>query len=156
MSVVASTILVVLGILHFFLHAGLGIGQQAPDLLTVGLLIAAREMRLGWAAGLGFALGLLEDALSVVAFGAGSIAMALVATLGAVTRDVFVGDSRLFVISYFFIGKWLRDLLHWILVGEELRRPFVEQLLVQGTTSALYAAAVGFLVVGVTGLSSET
>lgn len=156
MSGLASTAVVGLVVLHFLLHAGFGIGGAAPDLLAVGLLIAAREMRVGWAAGLGFGLGLLEDSLSVVAFGASTLATTLVGVLGAGTRELFVGDSRWFVVSYFFFGKWLRDLAHWVFVGEELRRPFVEQVLVQGVAGAAYAAVVGLLVVGVTGLSSET
>lgn len=141
--------------LHFLLHVGFGTGLAAPDLLTVGLLIAARELRSGWAAGLGFAFGLLEDALSVLAFGANALTMTVVGIAGARTRELFVGDSLLFVVSYFFIGKWLRDIVHWILVGEELRRPFVEQALLQGVTGAAYAALVGVVVLGVTGSSTE-
>ena len=149
--------LVVVGLacLHFLLHVGLGAGRAAPDLLTVGLLIAARELRTGQAAGLGFALGLLQDALSVLALGANTLTMTMLGIAGARTRELFVGDSLLFVISYFFIGKWLRDIVYWILVGEELRRPFVEQALLQGVTGAAYAAVVGLLVLGVTGLSAE-
>lgn len=144
-----------LACLHFLLHVGFGAGLAAPDLLTVGLLIGARELRTGWAAGLGFLFGLLEDALSVLAFGANALTMTVVGIAGARTRELFVGDSLLFVVSYFFIGKWLRDIVHWILVGEELRRPFVEQALLQGVTGAAYAAMVGLVVVAVTGMSAE-
>lgn len=150
MAVVAGLV-----VLHFLLRVGFGVGGAAPDLLTVGLLIAARETRMGWAAGLGFVLGLLQDSLSVVAFGANTVTMTVVGTLGAGTRELFVGDSRAFVILYFFIGKWLRDGVHWLLVGEDLRRPFVEQLLVQGVPSAAYVALVGLFVVALIGVSSE-
>ena len=76
---VSSWVLVVaLVLLHFFLHVGLGFGVGAPDLLTVGLLLAAREVGLGRAAAMGLFFGLLEDALSVLAFGANGVALTLV------------------------------------------------------------------------------
>lgn len=133
-------------LVHFVLHVALGYGRGAPDLLTVGLLLAAREVGMGAAAVIGLFFGLMEDALSVLAFGANSVAMTVVGVAGALTRDLFVGDSRLFVVSYLFVGKWVRDLIHWIVVGEGLRLPFAEQVLAQGALAALYAAVVGLVV----------
>ena len=133
--------------LHFLLHVGLGYGRGAPDLLTIALLLAAREVGLGTAAALGLFLGLLEDALSVLAFGANAVAMTVIGILGALTRDLFVGDSRLFAVSYFFVGKWMRDFLHWVMVGDSLRQPFLDQVIVQGFTASVYAAIVGLIVV---------
>ena len=37
---------------HFLLHVGFGLGPVAPDLLTVALLLAARETAMGPAAGI--------------------------------------------------------------------------------------------------------
>lgn len=142
--------------LHFVLHVGLGLGPEAPDLLTVALLLAAREVDLGRAAGTGLVFGLLEDALSVLSFGANSVAMTLLGMLGALTRDLFVGDSLFFLVSYFLVGKWLRDLIHWAMVGENLRQPFLDQVVIQGALGGLYAAAVGILIMAVTGLWKET
>lgn len=130
-------------LLHFVLHVGFGIGRGAPDLLTIGLLLVAREVGIGTAAATGLFFGLLEDSLSVLAFGANSVAMTAIGILGAFTRDLFVGDSRVFVVSYLFMGKLARDFLHWVLVGDELRRPFTEQVVVQGGVGALYVALVG-------------
>ncbi len=142
---------VFLAVLHFFLHLGLGLGAEAPDLLTVALLLAAREVGMGVAAGIGFAFGLLLDAFSVLAFGANAIAMTLVGMVGARTRDLFVGDSFFFVVAYLFLGKWLKDLIHWVVAGEVVREPFTQALLVDSSLAAAYAAAVGVLVVMVTG-----
>ena len=142
-------------VLHFVLHVGFGLGPEAPDLLTVALLLAAREVDLGRAAGTGLVFGLLEDALSVLSFGANSVAMTLLGGLGALTRDLFVGDSLFFLVSYFVVGKWVRDLVHWVMVGEGLRQPFVDQVLVQGTLGGIYAALVGILVMAATGLWRE-
>lgn len=130
-------------VLHFVLHVGFGIGRAAPDLLTIGLLLVARDVGVGTAAGVGLLFGLLEDSLSVLAFGANAVAMTAIGILGALTRDLFVGDSRLFVVSYLFVGKLARDFAHWVVVGEDLRQPFAEQVLVQGGLGAVYAAAVG-------------
>jgi rod shape-determining protein MreD len=141
----------VLALLHFLLHLGLGLGNIAPDLLTISLLLAAREVGMGTAAGIGFAFGLLLDAFSLLAFGANAVAMTLLGASGARTRDLFVGDSFFFVVSYLFLGKWVKDLLYWVLVGEGIREPFVQAVLVESSMNALYAAAVGVLVVTVTG-----
>ena len=140
-----------LAFLHFFLHLGFGLDERAPDLLIVALLLAAREVGMGAAAGIGFAFGLLLDAFSVLAFGANTIAMTLVGMAGARTRDFFVGDSFFFVVSYLFLGKWLKDLIHWVVVGEAIREPFTQAMLVEASLAAGYAAAVGVLVVVVTG-----
>ena len=145
----------ILFVMHFLLHVGFGFGVGAPDLLTIALLLAAREIGMGGAALLGLCFGLLEDALSVLAFGANSIAMTVAAVGGAYTRDLFVGDSRFFLASYLFIGKWLRDLFHWLAVGEGLRQPFVDQVVVQGAIGAGYAALVGLALAAVTGLGRE-
>jgi hypothetical protein len=134
---------------------GLGYGREAPDLLTIGLLLAAREAGMGGAATIGLLFGLLEDALSVLAFGAYTVAMTAVGIVGALTRDLFVGDSRLFAVSYFFAGKWMRDFVHWVMVGEELRQPFVDQVLMQGAAGGAYAAAVGLVVVTLAGRPGE-
>lgn len=150
---VVSAVLVVL---HFSLHVGLGIGGAAPDLLTVALLLAARELGLGGGAGIGLFLGLLEDALSVLAFGANSVAMTFLGVAGSATRDLFVGDSLVFLVSYFVLGKFARELVHWVVVGDALREPFLTQVLMGGLLGGLYAAVVGILVMALTGLWRET
>ena len=142
-------------VLHFLFHVGFSWGGGAPDLLTLALLFLAREVSAGRAAVVGLVLGLCEDALSVLAFGANSVAMTLVGIGGAITRDLFVGDSRLFLISYVILGKWTRDLVHWIAVGERLRQPFVEQVLIEGGIASAYLALVGLVVAEVWGVGRE-
>jgi hypothetical protein len=134
---------------------GFGFARGAPDLLTIGLLVAAREVGFGAAAAVGLTFGLLEDALSVLAFGANTVTMTAIGIAGAFTRDLFVGDSRLFVVSYFFAGKWMRDLLHWLMMSEELRQPFLTDVIVQGFVAAAYAALVGIVLLGVVGRAGE-
>lgn len=129
--------------LHFVLHVGFGFEAGAPDFATLGLLIAAREVRVGTAAGAGFAIGLLEDALNDLAFGASTIAMTLLGAAGSRSRDLFVGDSLTFVWIYLFFGKWVRDLIQWIITASELREPFERAMLIDSSMAALYLALVG-------------
>lgn len=146
-----SVVVVGLAVLHFLLHVGFGLGDVAPDLLTVALLVGAREVEVGWGAGIGFALGLLEDAFAALTFGASTLAMTIVGVAGARTRDLFVGDSLLFLVSYLFVGKWLRDLVYWISVGGDIRQPFVESMLIGSGLAAAYATAVGVVAIAITG-----
>ena len=141
----------VLVVLHFLLHLGLGIGSEAPDLLTVALLLSARTGGVGRGAGVGFVFGLLEDAFSVLAFGSHAVSMTVVGLLGSATRDFFVGESLLFFAAYLTLGKWLRDLLQWTVAGEAVREPFVQEMLVQSVVASFYAAAVGLVIVVVSG-----
>lgn len=147
-------VVTLLALVHLVLHVGLSYGRGAPDLLTLGLLFAAREIGAGRAATVGLGFGLLEDALSVLAFGANSVAMTVVGIAAALTRDLFVGDSRFFVLSYLLLGKWARDLVHWMAVGDGLRQPFVEQVLVDGGIASVYVAVIGFVVLELAGAKS--
>ena len=138
-------------VLHFLLHLGLGLALRAPDLLTLALLIGARDLRMAAGAGLGFAFGLLEDSFSLLTFGSNTIAMTVIGALGARTRDLFVGDSALFTLLYFFVGKWAHDLALWLLAGSALRESFLSTMLTQSTLGAVYMAMVGLVVMSVTG-----
>jgi rod shape-determining protein MreD len=143
-------------LLHFGLHTGFGLGAVAPDLLSVALLVVAREVGTGTGAGIGFGFGLLEDAFSALAFGANAVAMTVVGALGTRTRDLFVGDSIYFLPSYFFAGKWLKDLVYWMAAGDAVRGPFVQEILVESPVAAVYAAVVGTVVATVTGAGWRT
>lgn len=142
---VLTVLVPALTILHFFLHLGLGVGRGAPDLLTVALLLAAREVGMGGGGALGFFFGLLEDSFSVLAFGANTLALTLVGILAARTRDLFVGESRLFHFWYLALGIWLRELFFWIAGGKGLREPFLTAVAVDGTVAAFYGALIGLL-----------
>ncbi len=136
---------------HFLVQVGFGMGRFAPDLLTVALLLVARETRTHHAAGVGFVFGLLEDAFSILAFGANTLTMTLLAVAGSRTRDLFVGESATFFLGYLALGTWLRFALHWLVAGEEVRGPATRVLLVEAPVSSLYAALVGVLLLLGTG-----
>ena len=137
----------VLVVAHFGLHLSLGIEAGAPDLLTIAVLLAAREMAGGPAAGVGFLLGLLEDAVSLGAFGAAAVTQTVVGFVGARSRDLFVGESAVFLGSYLFLGAWLQDTLYFALAGGVRRGDAVDALLLNAPLEALYAAVVGLVAV---------
>jgi rod shape-determining protein MreD len=137
----------ILAVLHFFLRTGLGLGSGVPDLLTLSLLLGARELRIGGGAGLGFFFGLLRDSFSTFPFGVYTLALTLVGALGARTRDIFVGDSLRFLFSYLMGGKLLLEGAVWTFAGEAVRGPFVQAVLVEGGTAAIYVALVGVLII---------
>jgi rod shape-determining protein MreD len=134
-------------VLHFFFQLTLGLGTRAPDILTVAVLLGARMLPGGGAAGLGFALGLLEDAVSVAAFGAAAATFTILAYVGARTRDLFVGDSLLFLSVYLFLGKWAQTAVYYLLAVPVRRGEPVEALLMEAPLAALYSMAAGLVAV---------
>lgn len=139
--------IVLLAVLHFILHLTFGIAEWAPDLLTLAVLLAARQLTGGLAAGVGFTLGLLEDAVSLGAFGAAAIAQTVVGYVGARSRDLFMGESLLFLTIYFFLGAWLQDALYYAVAPAVRRGEPVEALLVHAPLEALYVSVAGVLAI---------
>jgi cell shape-determining protein MreD len=134
--------IVILVVLHFILRLGLGLGHLAPDLLVVALLLAAREIRAGWAAGLGLVLGIIDGSMVPFNLGASALALTIIGFLGARTRELFSGDNYLFLALYLFVGKWLYDTLLYLVTGDLFSSGAVYLLLISPLT-ALYAAAAG-------------
>ncbi len=129
--------------LDFVLHIAIGLGSTAPDLLTVALLLGARRLSGAGAAALGLVLGLLRDALSLIAFGAEVITLTVLGYLGARSRDLFIGEGMLFIGAYLFVGKWLHDVIYFTIAGAAVRGHTVTRLLVEAPIAAAYAAVAG-------------
>jgi hypothetical protein len=134
--------IIFLVVLHFILRLGLGLGHLAPDLLVVALLLAAREIRAGWAAGLGLGLGILDGSMVPFNLGASALVLTILGFLGARTRELFAGDNFLFLALYLFVGKWLYDTLLYLVTGDLFSSNAAYLLLISPLT-ALYAAAAG-------------
>ena len=128
---------------HLVLRTALGFGKAAPDLFIVALLVGSRTLGVGAGAGLGFVLGVLEDAFSMRAFGANALAMTLVGALGAKSRDFFVGDSTGFLVTFLLLGTWARDLLAWVVTDASIRPAFQDHLVIEAPLLALYTTVVG-------------
>ena len=136
----------ILVFMHFALRVGFGLEERSPDLLTVATLFAARRLRSTGAALLGLLLGVLADALSLIAFGASAVALAIVGFLGARSRDMFEGDSILFVTIYLFIGVWLREAIQALVSRQGIEW---SMLYTSAPVSAVYAAVAGIVALGV-------
>ncbi len=151
--------LAALVVLHFLLHIGLGLGIVAPDLVTVALLLGSRRMNRAVATTFGAVLGLLRDALALVAFGADMVALAVLGYLGARGRELFVGDSWFFVVVYLFLGKWLHDAIFYVLTRLATGSGSVDlvpQLLMRAPLEAAYAAGAGVVALAIyRGLTGE-
>ena len=132
---------------HFTIRLAIGAGPGMPDLLTVAALLAARRLSGAQAAALGLLLGVLDDALTVVAFGSAAVALSVVCFLGARSRELFEGDSVLFLTVYLFVGKWLRDALVYLLSPATRTADTVPELFIGMPLSALAAAVAGVVAI---------
>jgi hypothetical protein len=132
-----------LTILHFLLHAGLGIARAAPDLLAVAVLLAARRTTAMRAVLLALLLGVLDDALGIRNLGARSIALGVAAIAGTWTRRLIEGEGPLLIVPYLFAGKWLIDVVVAMLLPAMARDGSPHALLVSSPLDALYVAVAG-------------
>ncbi|MFP4624742.1 MAG: rod shape-determining protein MreD [Gemmatimonadota bacterium] len=138
-------LIVALVVLHFVLHLSLGLGPWAPDLLTLAVLLGARQLPAGSAAGVGFVVGLLGDAVSLSAFGAGAITQTVLGYLGARSRDLFVGESLLFLTLYLFLGAWVQNALYYGVAEGVRRGEPLQTLLLYAPLEAAYVALAGLV-----------
>lgn len=141
MRVVVLTVGLIL--LHLMLHVALGLGREAPDFFIVALLLASRSMNVRSAGALGMLLGLLEDAYSMTTFGSNVLTMTILGMAGAKSRDLFVGDSKSFLVTFFLLGAWVRHLLVWAVTDSAVRPALDERFVVESGLLSLYAASVG-------------
>lgn len=131
-------------VLHYTLRPLLG--WRAPmDFLVLALLLGAVRVRPGTAAVLGFIIGLVSDSLAPEALGAGAIAMTVVGFGAAYLKAVFFADNIVLNAFFFFIGKWVFDIIY--VLGEQRVHgvELVQQLLLWSPLSAAVTAAAGVL-----------
>jgi len=135
---------VILVLLHYTLRPLLG--WRAPmDFLVLALLLAAIRVRPAVGAIIGLALGIVSDSLTPDALGAGAVAMTVVGYLASWLKAVFFADNLALNAFFFFLGKWVFDILYFI--GEQRVHgvELLQQLLLWSPLSAAVTAAVGVL-----------
>ena len=64
-----------------------------------------------------FTLGLLEDSIAVSYFGLATLLLVILTYLGSRTRDLFLGEERLFIGTYLVVGTWLYETASYLLMG---------------------------------------
>ena len=141
-----AAVLLLLVVLHFVLRPFLGDYRSAPDFLLLALLVFAVRARPGDAAIAGFVVGVLADALTPVAFGAGALAHTCVGYLAAWGKAVFFAENVLVSAGFFFLGTWFRDVLVLVAGRHMDQGALFWQLAVWSPVKALITALMGALV----------
>lgn len=135
----------VLAFLHFTLRPVLDSWYFSPNLLVCAALIAARGLKPATAVAVGFALGLLEDSIAVSYFGLATLLLVLLTYLGARTKDLFLGEERLFIGTYLLVGTWLYEAAGYVLMGGGGNA--VSYLLLRAPLDGLATGVLGYLTI---------
>ncbi|HMA22195.1 MAG TPA: rod shape-determining protein MreD [Gemmatimonadaceae bacterium] len=135
---------VILVLLHYTLRPLLG--WRAPmDFLVLALLLASIRVRPAFGAILGLALGIVSDSLTPDALGAGAIAMTIVGYLASWLKAVFFADNIALNAFFFFLGKWVFDVIYFTVEHRLGGIELVQQLLLWSPLSAAATAVAGIL-----------
>ena len=134
----------ILVVLHYTLRPLLG--WRAPmDFLILALLLASIRVRPAVGALIGLALGIVSDSLTPESLGAGAIAMTVVGYLASWLKAVFFADNIALNAFFFFLGKWVFDLIYFIVEHRLAGIELVQQLLLWSPLSAAATAVAGVL-----------
>lgn len=143
-AVRTALVCAILIVLHFTLRPLLG-WRAGIDFLLVALVFGSVRMRPGIAAVYGLLLGLAADSLSVQAFGASGIGMTVVGYASSYLKAVFFADNIALNGFFLFIGKWLFDVIYFLVARQLGGTELVMQLLVWSSLSAAVTAIAGVL-----------
>ncbi len=141
-------VMALLVLLHFYLRPRLWSARASPDFLLIALVFFAMRAGPGPGAVAGFLVGLVHDALTPAAFGAGALAHTVVGYLAAWGRAVFFADNLLVNAAFVAVALWLRDLILLVASGTSRGTLLVElalnsplQALTTAVTALLFLAA---------------
>jgi rod shape-determining protein MreD len=138
-------VMALLVLLHFYLRPRLGSARVSPDFLLIGLVLFAMRAGPGAGALAGFAVGVVNDALTPAAFGAGALAHTVVGYLAAWGRAVFFADNLLVNAAFVAVAVWVRDFILLLASGTGQGRLLVELTLnspLQALSTAVFALLV--------------
>jgi rod shape-determining protein MreD len=140
----ATTTFVILVLLHYTLRPLLG--WRAPiDFLLLALLLVSIRLRPATAALLGLAIGLVSDSLTPDSLGAGAVAMTMVGYLASWLKAVFFADNVALNAFFFFLGKWVFDVIYFVVEGRLGGIELIQQLLLWSPLSAAATSVAGIL-----------
>src|SRR6478672_12448284 len=141
MARAVATFLILI-LLHYTLRPLLG--WRAPmDFLLLALLLSAIRVRPAAGAIIGLILGIVSDSLTPEALGAGAVAMTVVGYLASWLKAVFFADNIALNAFFFFLGKWLFDLIYFVVEQRIGGIELVQQLLLWSPLSAAATAVAG-------------
>lgn len=134
----------ILVLLHYTLRPLLG--WRAPmDFLVLALLLAAIRVRPAAAAIIGLILGIISDSLTPESLGAGAVAMTVVGYLASWLKAVFFADNLALNAFFFFLGKWVFDVIYFSVEQRLGGIELIQQLLLWSPLSAAATAIAGIL-----------
>lgn len=140
----ATATFLILVLLHYTLRPLLG--WRAPmDFLLLALLLAAIRVRPAAAAIIGLILGIVSDSLTPEALGAGAVAMTVVGYLASWLKAVFFADNLALNAFFFFLGKWMFDVIYFSVEQRLGGIELIQQLLLWSPLSAAATAIAGIL-----------
>jgi len=135
----------ILIVLHYTIRPLLG--WRAPiDFLVIGVLLLSVRIRPGAAAALGFVTGLISDSLTPTTLGAGALAMSVVGFAASWLRAVIFADNVVLHAFFFFVGKWIFDLIYIVVARGAPPLELLAQAGVWSPLSAALTAAAGVFV----------
>ncbi|HEX2219408.1 MAG TPA: rod shape-determining protein MreD [Gemmatimonadales bacterium] len=138
-------VIAVLVLLHFYVRPRLWSPRASPDFLLIALVFFAMRAGPGPGALAGFVVGVVNDALTPAAFGAGALAHTVVGYLAAWGRAVFFADNLLVNAAFVAVALWVRDLVLLVASGTPRDQLLVE-LMLQSPLQALSTAVFAVLV----------
>ncbi|MEJ7760522.1 MAG: rod shape-determining protein MreD [Gemmatimonadaceae bacterium] len=142
----AAMLFLILVLLHYTLRPLLG--WRAPmDFLVLALLLSAIRVRPAAGALIGLALGLVSDSLTPDALGAGAAAMTVVGYLASWLKAVFFADNIALNAFFFFLGKWIFDVIYFVVENRIGGIELVQQLLLWSPLSAAATAVAGMVLI---------
>jgi rod shape-determining protein MreD len=139
-----ALVIAVLVVLHFYLRPRLWSARASPDFLLIALVFFAMRAGPGPGALAGFVVGVVNDALTPAAFGAGALAHTVVGYLAAWGRAVFFADNLLVNAAFVAVALWVRDLILLLASGTPRDQLLVE-LMLQSPLQALSTAVFAVL-----------
>ncbi len=132
----------ILIVLHYSVRPLLG-WRAEVDFLTIALLLISVRVRPGSAAVVGCILGLVTDSLTPGAFGAGALAMTVVAFAASWLKAAFFADNLALNGVFFFAGRWLFAFLYLITARQAHGVELIQEVFVWAPLSAAVTAIFG-------------
>jgi rod shape-determining protein MreD len=115
------------------------------DFLLIALLLASIRVRPAIAAMIGLAMGIVADSLTPESLGAAAVAMTIIGYLASWLKAVFFADNLALNAFFFFLGKWVFDVIYFVVEGRIGGIELLQQLLLWSPLSAAATAVAGII-----------
>jgi len=140
-----TLVFLALVVLHYTLRPVLG-WRASIDFLSIAVLLVAVRARPGVATVVGFLVGIVSDAMTPGAFGAGALAFSVVAYAASSLKAAFFADNIALNAVFVFLGKWVGDLVFLAAEHRLGASEFLAQALLWSPLAAAVTAVVGLAV----------